>query len=308
MNNNVFKNHFEFADFDQFANLISQVEQVEHHQLDKGRFKARLTKIAYGPVIIGVHKSNRILLQETVGTPGYTTFLLANRAEQGFIWRKNSLTGNNIGILREGMEHSSITPNNFYAAHVSIENVFLEEFLEIMGHENLMEIIGGKETINIDLEDKVKIFKLVEFLCENDIKDPTIVKFDLPELIVNTLAKSFTGYRFKKDSVRVKLFKKTQEIIHTNYENKIQIYSLCKQLGISERNLRYTFTKHAGMSPKKYIKHYRLNKVRKLIVSGKYEKIVEASHDVGFWQSGKFAADYKLLFGEFPSDTLKIKR
>ena len=76
-------------------------------------------------------------------------------------------------------------------------------------------------------------------------------------------------------------------------------------MGTSERNLRYAFNQHAGISPKKYINYSRLNKARKLISGGKYDKIIEAAHHTGFWHTGKFASDYRMLFGEYPSETNK---
>jgi AraC family ethanolamine operon transcriptional activator len=60
-----------------------------------------------------------------------------------------------------------------------------------------------------------------------------------------------------------------------------------------------------GVTPKAYINALRLNAVRKLLkLSTGNERVVDAANAWGFWHMGKFAADYRKLFGENPSQTL----
>ena len=91
--------------------------------------------------------------------------------------------------------------------------------------------------------------------------------------------------------------------MHENIENPISILQICQEIGVSERNLRYAFKDQTGLSPKKYLQSYKLNQVRRILKSGNFEKIVNVSHQFGYWHTGQFAADYKKLFGELPSDT-----
>ena len=60
------------------------------------------------------------------------------------------------------------------------------------------------------------------------------------------------------------------------------------------------------MSAGAYIKNFRLNQVRTLLKSRSPENtlVQDAAHRWGFSHMGQFAADYKLLFGENPSETL----
>jgi AraC family ethanolamine operon transcriptional activator len=38
-----------------------------------------------------------------------------------------------------------------------------------------------------------------------------------------------------------------------------------------------------------------------------YDSIIELAGIHGFWHMGQFAADYRRIYGELPSDTLKRK-
>ena len=78
---------------------------------------------------------------------------------------------------------------------------------------------------------------------------------------------------------------------------------LSKEIGISERNLRYVFTNKIGFGPKKYIYNLKLNKVRQELKNKRDEKVNILANKYGFWHAGKFASDYRQLFGELPSKT-----
>ena len=61
------------------------------------------------------------------------------------------------------------------------------------------------------------------------------------------------------------------------------------------------------MSPKTYLTWNRFNRVRRELK--KYKKgsvkISDIANAFGFWHMGQFAADYRRLFDELPSETLK---
>ena len=64
---------------------------------------------------------------------------------------------------------------------------------------------------------------------------------------------------------------------------------------------------HFGLSPKAYIKCTRLHAVHKMLYHAKetHQQINEIANQQGFWHMGQFAADYRKLFGELPSETYR---
>jgi len=300
--NTPIKIQLKFEDFDQYAKLVEQGDLV-YTQLDGGFFKGALTQVIHGPVIISTHKMNRIILQEGIGVKGFTTFLIPGNMEQDFSWRKRRLRGNVLGILKSNMEHSCITKSNFYGTPVSVESKFLAEISNLLGYPNFISFIRDKETITIAINIAERIHQLVDIYCKDIISDTSVITFELPKLIIKAISESDSVDKFKKESGRGIVFKKAQEIIHHNFEDPISTISLCKEIGVSERNLRYAFKEYSGLSPKKYVRNYKLNKIRKLLHTDGVDKIIDAANQMGFWHTGQFAADYKRLFGELPSET-----
>lgn len=98
------------------------------------------------------------------------------------------------------------------------------------------------------------------------------------------------------------------DYIHSNSLENISIAQLCNETGCSERWLGKCFRERFGVTPKSYIKHHRMALVRNNLVnfsSNDYESIVEIAADQGFWHMGQFAADYRSIYGELPSSTIK---
>lgn len=85
------------------------------------------------------------------------------------------------------------------------------------------------------------------------------------------------------------------------------IVDICIEIGVSQRNLQYSFKKILGFTPNAYLYYLRLNRVR--VQLSKPDKIDFTVTQIAtywqFWHLGRFSKDYQQLFGELPSKTLK---
>lgn len=87
----------------------------------------------------------------------------------------------------------------------------------------------------------------------------------------------------------------------------VTVPELCAVTGVSERTLQNHFKRELGMTPKVYMTGQRLNGVHRQLWKADAEKtlIVDVANTWGFWHMGQFAADYRKLNGELPSETLR---
>lgn len=87
----------------------------------------------------------------------------------------------------------------------------------------------------------------------------------------------------------------------------IQIADLCQITCKSLRTLERICHRVFHMSPGKLIKLHRLNAIRRAIISSAPDKAISLttlSVQYGFMNTGRFAVEYRKVFGERPSDTL----
>jgi AraC family ethanolamine operon transcriptional activator len=105
---------------------------------------------------------------------------------------------------------------------------------------------------------------------------------------------------------RKKLVDRACELMLGHTDEPLSILEVCSRVGTSRRKLNYSFQDVLGTTPVKYLRSLRLNGVRRALRQAAPGVTIQdiASH-WGFWHLSQFAQDYKKLFGELPSATLK---
>jgi AraC family ethanolamine operon transcriptional activator len=97
--------------------------------------------------------------------------------------------------------------------------------------------------------------------------------------------------------------------ISAQTEGQVHIDDLCRVTGVSERTLRNVFYRNLGMSPHQYLMVARLHDVRSAIrVAGPDARVSAICADFGIWDFGRFAGQYRRLFGVLPSQELATRR
>ncbi len=90
-------------------------------------------------------------------------------------------------------------------------------------------------------------------------------------------------------------------------DQAVTVPELCEQLHVSRRTLQYCFEDVLGLSPLQYLRAIRLNGVRRQLrqAAAQGQSVQDVAVHWGFWHFSQFATDYRKLFGEAPSATLK---
>jgi AraC-like DNA-binding protein len=94
--------------------------------------------------------------------------------------------------------------------------------------------------------------------------------------------------------------------VRTNLGEQITLADLVTASETSASSLLRAFRIHRGTSPMKYVKQIRLEAAQRMLLAGKTgaTTVTRVAMDNGFFQLGRFSADYRRAFGELPSETL----
>jgi len=98
------------------------------------------------------------------------------------------------------------------------------------------------------------------------------------------------------------VLRRAEEMLRSCVDRPITTTELCQYLSCSRRQIETEFKDTYGMGPITCHRRQRLNEVRRrLLVDDRgHGGVSEAALDFGFTHLGRFAADYKSLFGESP--------
>jgi len=135
-------------------------------------------------------------------------------------------------------------------------------------------------------------------------------EFVIAARLLSIIAESGRCKLVKPDrSTRYRGLVRAVNFIREHEDQAISIKELSRSANISWRTLDRAFREHFDVTPKQYLKLHHLNQARHSLQQAHPQtKIADVATHWGFWHLGQFAFDYKKLFGELPSDTLRSRK
>jgi AraC family transcriptional regulator, ethanolamine operon transcriptional activator len=106
---------------------------------------------------------------------------------------------------------------------------------------------------------------------------------------------------------RRQVIRMAMDFVEQHEFEHISVEQLATAAGVCERTLRDAFLSYFGLSPVKYLNRRSLNQIRKALLAANSSTatVTEIAIQFGVWQFGRLARDYRFLFGELPSETLR---
>lgn len=100
------------------------------------------------------------------------------------------------------------------------------------------------------------------------------------------------------------------EMIEARAGLPLRVAELVAATGVPERTLRQVFHDYFGIGPLRYLKLRQLNQVFAALraANPKATRVGDILAAHGIWEFGRFASNYRHLFGEPPSQTLRGSR
>ena len=166
-----------------------------------------------------------------------------------------------------------------------------------------------------DLSTLVRLQELIQRLMSagESVNEPAAAKAAEQEIAV-CIARFLDHSRGLDDSnalrpqlSRNRVISRCLALIETNLGQPLFIEDLCRAAQVSERTLRNIFYEYFGVGPMRLLRVRQLHEIRAALLragsSGDTVTRIASQH--GVWDFSLFARNYKALFGEAPSRTLR---
>jgi len=97
------------------------------------------------------------------------------------------------------------------------------------------------------------------------------------------------------------------EFLEARPDEPVYLAEICAAIGASERTLRTCCQEILGVGPVRYLRLRRMYLTRRALLHSDARKanVTEIATAHGFWELGRFSVEYRRLFGESPSTSLR---
>ncbi|OPG69767.1 AraC family transcriptional regulator [Pseudomonas ogarae] len=304
-------NRFRTADIDEHARNMGGW-QVCYDQLTPGRFEGELIEFRSDWMQLVRDRSNQALTKQGVAWEGAITFSVPLSADGPVFCSGHPIIEPSLLVARGQNLPELRTPQHLDLLGVAIDEQALEHVLERQGSRFRITDLPkcyrlGNSTLPAEL---AALFDELEggeqgrdsLLGYESIRRGLrdTVMLHILELVAPDEAPPLNP------TARKRMVDRAREYALTHVDEPLSILDLCNHIGASRRKLQYCFQETLGINPVAYLRALRLNAVRRELRSGGHARgVQEVAARWGFWHLSRFSSDYRVLFGETPSQTLR---
>jgi AraC family ethanolamine operon transcriptional activator len=280
----------------------------------RGKFKHSIT--LFKTPLFSIYRENFNLAARVQGLSPADTLVLAiplGVGKQAQYWR-DSHTGNTLPstlpgpldvMIKEGHCQLVITVDLGYCrrcldeqlADVLLEMVAAHK-LPIRDHTLCNLVIWGERVLDLAQSDSVKVggIAVLDAITQELVYYLSLIAAELEPLSAKAAS-----------SARQKGMRRAIEYLRHNRETRVSVSDLLEVADICERSLQYAFREAFDMPPLAFMKRRRLHFARQQLLSAcpRETSVSTVATGLGFYELGRFASDYRQIFGQFPSETLR---
>ncbi|PCD01176.1 helix-turn-helix domain-containing protein [Halopseudomonas pelagia] len=296
----------ESRDADQHAGNLSNWLQ-EYDQLGEGEFYGRVEELTFDRLQVFSEHTSKALRQQCNVWPN-AIWLGIPVDEQGC--RINGLPVSDTTIMcRPGnRDFELVTPETFDILGIVVDRDLLHRAADIQGVA-LPESRLEQSRLTLPADTLADLRFVLKRLIGSAM--PLAAKKHSQDLVMMALLQVLQGEgpapeRIPSYAHRKAVVDRIKGYMAAHGDAPVTMTELCELAHVSRRTLQYSFETILGISPLRFLRVTRLNQARRALAeAGSGRTVTEISAEFGFWHAGQFAKDYKQLFAESPSETLR---
>ena len=287
------------------------MERSNFLQLEPGLLEPSTLAYACGGFTVARHDFNVGFRLQAQLLPGKVLIGLSAAEEPDARWFGKSIGSESLGITGGPIELSATGSSTFYAITVDLRSrrpYVGPSYRRLAALASTRaSCMGNAPGVSYALRSQLtQLFnrpsepqKAIEATLWR-----TVERVVLP-IVSKALAGEYLAEAAPAVARRVDAVRRCEAYVRDNVGTDITLAELSAVSRLRLRSLINAFQAVTGLSPMAYLKRQRLNEVRRALRRGRAgTRIIDVAANWGFWHMGHFTTDYRVLFGELPSQTL----
>ena len=286
---------------------------LDFRQLDKGILDARVKAIsmAFG-TMLNVN-FNRTFHQVGCAPKGLMTFGIPAMDVGEFGWCAAQAHGGALINFNLDGGFDGVSPAGFSGSTFSFDINAMQTFAISLGFERTLDTLVKNHSYWCTPGTVLLGRRLHRFSYLLDHNGPGMLKGqsemvneELATGIIECLNSDVRPHGVVSVGQKHAVLKRSLEILNDPNRLPVTVARLCAEAATSLSTLKRVFLAEFGMTPKTYIRVRCLSAVRDMLAhSPPGTRVADVANKWGFWHMGQFARDYRVMFGELPSSTLR---
>jgi len=301
-------------DADCLARSISGWSQ-DYEQLKAGHFQGSLSELCFGDAQLFLEQTSHALRQVCTVPADYVWFGLPQSEDRCVRINGVAVQSGRIALHRGGTNFELVTPDALQFWGIVVKESVLMNYARQFECEDWLADVLGRPVLDVSEAKKHAVQRNCHEILHHPRQTITLPAPLSQSLSDNALSALFYLFHDAKpvfddrnsSRQRHRLVERADAYVRSRSDRQVTVSELCTALACSRRALQIGFQEVLGVSPHAYMRAVSLNGVRSHLKNAEsaYDSVQDAAAAYGFWHMSQFAVDYRELFGERPSDTLK---
>jgi AraC family ethanolamine operon transcriptional activator len=306
----------ECAQLNEFSKLNGW--EADYRQVGAGTFYSSFDLYASPDFRFTEQHCNCEILVSGVPPAGHTAlFLPLNTGNKG-IFQGKSLRVSDAAIIGAESEAFYRTPANLHMLIATIPLSRLERAIGLATDDKSYAFDAKTHVITLTNDTlsrlSTRMSRAIEIAEPNiDQAEFNVGLQEIEQDVITILSLALTepeqperGARGRRN--RLRCLTRARDFIEANLTSPLGLETMSQAVGTSPRTLECAFRESLNVTVVQYIKNRRLIAINRLFLDPQYtaKNVSTLARAHGFNHMGRFARDYRALFGEYPSETLKM--
>ena len=308
-------NYFEYIirDADSYRAVLSGAN-MEISQLEPGRLSGRHVRLAL-PDGEFSYVETSLPLRGSGTFSNLWTLSVVLGCKTRSLQHGIEVHAGSLVIHRPGVEHDGVYGRNFKVVCISLRDKVFDKHIRRLSRQlrdavrQPWSVFEPPATLR---EEVIKHFAEAAGIIQSDrrVRNSPLAVATLEEELVcdflEAVAQQFPTCSSRTDQRAAAMARQIDRAVRKS-QPVSSAAGLCVACEVPRRTLNRAFQNMMGMGPVTYGRRVRLNDARRALLRNRARSttVTHVALDQGFWHLGRFAEQYKELFGESPHETLR---
>jgi len=305
------------TDIEEQAASLNGWHQV-YEQITPGRFLGRLHEVRFAGVQLFRETSNQVVHQSGTPWPGSRAVGVPIAMDGTALFCGQPVDLDTLVTIGPADELDFYAPRRFDILGLAIDAGLLEVHARRVEHRDIATLFDARNVFKPGAARLDEFRRALLTVLESLVVNPTALQFrqaqrvleqTMLHAVVAVVADDVPSPELAHPRRR-HIVDAAKDFMRARIAETITVADLCIELGVSRRTLQYSFQEVLGINPVRFLRAMRLNGVRRDLKNPGAQpgSVQDTAANWGFWHLGHFVTDYKRMFGELPSETLRRTR